>query len=165
MSDDVLRTFGVSDEAIERQHRIKERLILPAEADAAAVVWAVSLDIADDRMIPTEAEQLNGVVVPRPSKRSEDGSYILLPSRIKRGTQAVILSPDDARMARARYLLFNSYYVRAYSAGRLSYIEKDAVRRLYWNGGEPPRDPEQFLVDAEIRRAIEGVIRPRKPSA
>lgn len=153
--DELLRTLGVPSDVIARSHKLDADLIAPTEADVASVVWAVDLSIKDDRMIPSGPEMLNGILVPRPSAPTEDGQhYALKPSRVKRDTQPLWLSLEDAKAARARYLLWHGYYVRAYAAGRLSPIEKDAARRLYWGGCEPPPDFERLTVEYQIDRAL-----------
>jgi hypothetical protein len=159
-TDELMHALGVSPETIERLRRLEAKVVEPTEADVQAVVWAVDLAIADERMIPPFAEWMNGVLVPRPTQRHENGTYTLLPSRVKRETRAWDLTPEEAREARARFLLWNSYYVRAYHMDRLSVIQKDAVRRLYWHGAVPPRDPALAFIDAEFHHAIKRVLHP-----
>jgi hypothetical protein len=153
-TDDFLQALGVSEATIERMHKIDAPIAEPTEEDVANCVWAVDLSIADDWMIPADFERLNGVVVPRPSMPFEDG-YHLAPSRVKRGTASLSLSIEKAHIARARFILWHNYYVRTYHAGRLSYVEQDAARRLYWRGNPSPVDPERLMVNGEIRRAIQ----------
>jgi hypothetical protein len=156
-ADDFLRALGVSPETLERMHKVDAPIAEPTEEDVAGCVWAVDLSIADDWMIPPGFERLNGVAVPRPSIPFEDG-YRLAPSRVKRGTASLSLTIEEAQAARARFILWHTYYVRAYHAGRLSYVEQDAARRLYWKGNPPPVDPERWLVNSEIRRAIQKTL-------
>jgi hypothetical protein len=156
-SENLYRALGVSDETLEMRRAIKEQeaqLVPPTENDVAGVVWAVDLSVADDRMTPAAFETLNGIVVPRTTQRHGDGTYTLLASRVKRGTEAITLSADEALVARARYIFWHNYYVAAYAADKLSYVEKDAARRLYWNGGEPPPEPARWLMENRMRREM-----------
>jgi hypothetical protein len=158
-----MRALGVSDETLTELRAAEAQAreaTSPTEDDVAQAVSSVALEVADDRMIPLPFERLNGVVVPRWSQRNADGSYTLAASRVKRATVDLVLSPEDARAARARYLLWHGYYVRVWDTRVLSYTERDAARRLYWDGRDPPPEPRTWLasnrVSAELRRASEG---------
>lgn len=150
----------VPPELIARMRALDEQIVPPTEEDVAAVVWAVDVQIADDRMIPATYELMNGIVVPRPTARHDDSSYTLQPSRVKRGTDALWVAADDALAARVRFILWNRYYVRAYHSGRLSSIQKDAVRRLYWQGSESPPDLERMVIGFQVRQAVRKVLHP-----
>jgi hypothetical protein len=155
MSDDpflaLTTALGLSDD----DRACLSRAAPPTEGDIADVAWAVDLSIADDWMIPAVYETMNGVPVPRRSFRHEDGSYMLQPSRVKRDTEPILVGADAAPLARARYLLWKNYYIRAY--GTLGYTSKQSVCVLYFGGSEPPKDPRASLIEAKMRRALWGV--------
>lgn len=152
MSDSLLNAL-IGDDV---HSRLTRTIDAPTEDQVSVCSPAVDLSIADDRMIPAEMEWMNQVVIPRWASRQDDGMYRLNPSRVAPhlAPTEVYLTEVQAIQARARFLLWNGYYVAAYDAGRLSFIQRDAVRRLYWFGGAPPRDPYQMMVDGEIKRAL-----------